>query len=91
MFSEGSTLLSVSDMAHFEGDIMPSKGSSMLSEGGSVPYEVVVWTGEGSTYFQRTVSCLQRVAGRLILEARYLFWRWCHRFIVRHGTFGRAA
>ena len=31
----------VNDIAHFENDIMPSKGGSILSEGGLVPYEVV--------------------------------------------------
>ena len=36
---------SVNDMAHFESDIMPSKGVSMISEGGLVPYEIVILTG----------------------------------------------
>ena len=38
-------IFSVNDMAHFESDIMPSKGGSILSEGGLVSYEVVILTG----------------------------------------------
>ena len=38
MFSEGGTFFSVNDMAHFESDIMTSKGGSILSEGISILY-----------------------------------------------------
>ena len=68
----------MNDMAHFKSDIMPSKGGSIHSEGGLVPYEVVILTGgfnilsEGgimpsevagrAAYFRSTVFVLEAVS-----------------------------
>ena len=79
----------MNDIAHFGSDVMPSKGGSILSEGGLVPYEVAISTG-GFNILSEGDVIPSEVAGRCISGARYLFWRCIHLF-VRHDTFERAA
>ena len=94
----------MNDIAHFESDVMPSKGGSIISDGGLVPYEVVILTGGFNIYIydQRAALCLQRWQGGVCLSSkdsgRLLFQEHgiCFgggviQLFVRHGTFERAA
>ena len=60
-------------------DIMPSDGGSVLSEGGSVRYEVVILT-EGFNILSEGSITPPEVVGRRISGAWYLFWRRRHPF-----------
>ena len=80
------TLFLVKDTAHFESDIMPSKGGSILSEGGLVPYEVVILTGRFNILSEGGIMPSE-MAGQCISGARYLFGRWCHPFVCETRYF----
>ena len=79
-------------MAHFKSDIMPSKGGSIHSEGGLVPYEVVILTG-GFNILSEGGIMPSEVAGQggVFQEHGICFGGGVIHLFVRHDTFGRAA
>ena len=89
-FQEEASFL-LNDIAHFESDIMPSKGGSILSEGGLVPYDVVILTGGFNILLEGGIMPSE-MAERRISGARHFFFLGglIHLFL-RHDTFERAA
>ena len=83
---------SVNDIANFESDILPSKGSSIHSEGGFVPYEVVILTG-GLNILSEGGIMPSEVAGQssVFQEHGICFGGGVIHLLVRHDTFERAA
>ena len=68
MFSEGGTFFSVNDIAQFESDIIPSKGGSIFSDGGLVPYEVVIFTGRFNIFSRGRYHALRGWQGGVFQE-----------------------